>query len=42
MGVMRDGEMLLHANAFHMQVTSELLSTAVERIGSPVTTVKRL
>lgn len=41
-GVMRDGEMLLHANAFHMQVASELLSTAVERIGSPVTTVKRL
>lgn len=42
MGVMRDGEMLLHANAFHMQVTSEPLSGAVERIGSPVTTVKRL
>jgi len=42
MGVMRDGEMLLHANAFHMQVASENLSNAVERIGSPVTTVKRL
>lgn len=42
MGVMRDGEMLLHANAFHMQVASEPLSGAVERIGSPVTTVKRL
>lgn len=42
MGVMRDGEMLLHANAFHMQVTSESLSNAVERIGSPVTTIKRL
>ncbi len=41
-GVMRDGEMLLHANAFHMQVVSEPLSNAVERIGSPVTTVKRL
>jgi hypothetical protein len=42
MGVMRDGEMLLHANAFHMQVTSEPLAVAVERIGSPVTAVKRL
>ena len=41
-GVMLDHTRLLHANAFHMQVTSELLSTAVERIGSPVTTVKRL
>jgi len=42
MGVMRDGEMLLHANAFHMQVTSELLSKAGERIGAPVTMIKRL
>ena len=42
MGVMRDGEILLHANAFHMQVASEPLATAVERIGSPATTVKRL
>jgi len=42
MGVMRDGEMLLHANAFHMQVASEPLVAAVERIGKPVTTVKRL
>jgi len=41
-GVMRDGEILLHANAFHMQVASEPLSAAVERIGSPVATVKRL
>ncbi len=42
MGVMRDGETLLHANAFHMQVASEPLATAVERIAKPVTTVKRL
>jgi hypothetical protein len=41
-GVMRDGEMLLHANAFHMQVTSEFLSAASERIGAPVTMIKRL
>jgi NlpC/P60 family/Bacterial dipeptidyl-peptidase Sh3 domain len=41
-GVMRDGETLLHANAFHMQVASEPLSTAIERIAKPVTTIKRL
>ena len=42
MGVMRDGEILLHANAFHMQVTSEPLEAAIERIATPVTTIKRI
>jgi cell wall-associated NlpC family hydrolase len=42
MGVMRDGETLLHANAFFMQVTSEPLATALARIAAPVTAVKRL
>jgi hypothetical protein len=42
MGVMRDGETLLHANAFHMQVISEPFSKAVERIAMPVTMIKRL
>jgi len=42
MGVMRDGEMLLHANAFHVQVASERLSIAVKRITTPVTAIKRL
>lgn len=41
-GVMRDGETLLHANAAFMQVTSEPLATAMERIGRPVTTIKRI
>ena len=41
-GVMRDGETLLHANAFHMQVASEPLSVAIERIAKPVTMIKRL
>ena len=42
MGVMRDGETLLHANAFHMQVVSEPLAVAIERIAKPVTAIKRL
>jgi cell wall-associated NlpC family hydrolase len=41
-GVMRDGETLLHANATYMQVTSEPLAAAVERIAKPVTTIKRI
>lgn len=41
-GVMRDANTLLHANAFHMLVASEPLAEAVERIASPVTTVKRI
>jgi len=39
---MRDSKILLHANAFFMQVTSEPLAAAVERIAKPVTTIKRL
>jgi cell wall-associated NlpC family hydrolase len=42
MGVMRDKETLLHANAYFMQVTSEPLAAAVARIATPVTSVKRL
>ena len=42
MGVMRDAETLLHANAHFMQVTSEPLAAAIARISTPVTSVKRL
>jgi hypothetical protein len=45
MGVMRNAENLLHANAFHMQVASEPLSDAMVRIAKiagPVTSIKRL
>ena len=42
MGVMRDAETLLHANAHFMQVTSEPLAVAIARITTPVTSVKRL
>ena len=42
MGVMRDSETLLHANAYFMQVTSEPLVVARARITTPVTSVKRL
>jgi hypothetical protein len=45
MGVMLDGERLLHANAFHMLVAIEPLADAVARIDAvvgPVTSVKRL
>ena len=41
-GVMRDAQTLLHANAFHMQVTSEPLDTATARIATPMTAIKRL
>jgi cell wall-associated NlpC family hydrolase len=41
-GVMRDGETLLHANATYMQVSSEPLATAIERIAKPVTAIKRI
>jgi cell wall-associated NlpC family hydrolase len=41
-GVMCDGESLLHANAFHMQVAREPLEMVVERIATPVTTIKRI
>jgi len=44
-GMMRDAATLLHANAFHMAVTSEPFAEAVERIraaGSEVAAIKRL
>jgi|SRR5665213_1891710 len=41
-GVMRDAQTLLHANAFHMQVTSESLDVTIARIATPVTAIKRL
>lgn len=44
-GMMRNAATLLHANAFHMQVASEALSQATDRIaasGSPVAAVRRL
>lgn len=34
-GIMLDGERMLHANAFHMQVEVEPLAQAVARIGEP-------
>ena len=34
-GMMLDGEQLLHANAFHMQVQAEPLALAIARIGEP-------
>jgi hypothetical protein len=42
MGVMRDSNTLLHANAFFMQVTSEPLDAAIARIATPLTAIKRL
>jgi hypothetical protein len=44
-GMMRDAATLLHANAFHMAVTSEPYAEAVARIsaaGSEVVAIKRL
>lgn len=44
-GIMQDGETLLHANAHHMMVASEPLARAVARAdskGSPVTSRRRL
>ncbi len=44
-GIMRDTETLLHANAYHMQVASEPLRSAVERFarrGLDVTSVRRI
>jgi cell wall-associated NlpC family hydrolase len=44
-GIMADGESLLHANGFHMMVAIEPLAHAVERMGKagkPVTKVRRL
>ena len=42
MGVMRDADTLLHANAYFMQVTSEPLAVAIARISTPVTSIRRL
>jgi cell wall-associated NlpC family hydrolase len=42
MGVMQDAENLLHANAFHMQMTSENLEAVIARIATPITSIKRL
>jgi len=44
-GIMRDTQTLLHANAFHMACATEPLAEAVERIragGSTITSIKRL
>jgi cell wall-associated NlpC family hydrolase len=44
-GVMLDGFLMLHANAYHMGVVAELISSAAERIasaGSTITAIKRL
>ncbi len=44
-GVMVDADMLLHANAFHMEVACEPLAQAAARIAQtagPVTSIKRL
>lgn len=44
-GIMQDAERLLHANAFHLQVVSELFAPARARIlasGSAVTSIRRL
>ena len=44
-GIMQDHRLLLHANAHHMAVASEPLSTAIKRIGAiagPVTALRRL
>jgi cell wall-associated NlpC family hydrolase len=45
MGVMLDGERLLHANAYHMATTIEPLRAAAARIravAGPITSIKRL
>ncbi len=45
-GVMRDPETLLHANAHHMAVTTEPFAVVVDRViangGGPVTAIRRL
>jgi NlpC/P60 family/Bacterial dipeptidyl-peptidase Sh3 domain len=40
--VMLDGEHLIHANSFHMQVEIEALTQAMARISGAVTAIKRL
>lgn len=44
-GIMRDAETLLHANAFHMAVASEPLAETIRRYeakGVPVTSIRRI
>jgi cell wall-associated NlpC family hydrolase len=44
-GILTDAGTLLHANAYHMAVTVEPLSGAVDRIarsGSPMAAIKRI
>ena len=44
-GIMRDSDTLLHANAHHMQVAAEPLEAAIERLtgrGNEVTSVRRI
>lgn len=45
-GIMQSSKHMIHANAFHMKVESELLREAVQRIeasgGGPMTAIKRL
>ena len=41
-GIMRDALNLLHANGYAMQVVSEPLQAASERIGAPITAIRRL
>jgi cell wall-associated NlpC family hydrolase len=44
-GIMLDGFLMLHANAHHMGVVTELLSGAADRIahtGSTIAAIKRL
>ncbi|MDX2276494.1 MAG: NlpC/P60 family protein [Hyphomonadaceae bacterium] len=40
-GVMRDANILLHANGFHMKTVSEPLAETIKRLGAP-RTIKRL
>jgi cell wall-associated NlpC family hydrolase len=44
-GIMLDGFLMLHANAYHMGVAAELVASAVDRIaaaGSTIAAVRRL
>jgi cell wall-associated NlpC family hydrolase len=41
-GMMRDGQTLLHANGYFMCVTSEPLRVARQRISDPITAIRRL
>jgi hypothetical protein len=44
-GIMLDGFLMLHANAYHMGVVAELVTSAADRIasaGSMIAAIKRL